>query len=120
MDTQNDKVTTDNVGVKRDWVIAGGSAAAFFALLKGAGWVDQNFDFSSIFNLVDFSVVAAKVTFASALVWTIMKFVFRNTLGKDFGETFDTGWNTMTGVEKTRWILCIFAVMFATVLITFQ
>jgi hypothetical protein len=115
MNTKN-----NNSGVKRDWVIAGGSAAAFFALLKGAGWVDQNFDFSAIFNLVDFSIVAAKVAFASALVWTIMKFVFSNTLGKDFGETFDHGWNTMPSAEKTRWILGVFAVIFTAVLFSFQ
>jgi hypothetical protein len=107
-------------GVKRDWLIAGGSAAAFFALLKGAGWVDENFDFAAIFNVVDFSVIAAKVAFASALAWTVKKFVFKNTLGKDFGETFDNGWNTMTSVEKTRWILVIFAVIFSAVMVSFQ
>ena len=111
---------TTNTGVKRDWLIAGGSAAAFFALLKGAGWVDQNFDFSAIFNVVDFSVVATKVAFASALAWTVKKFIFKNTLGKDYGDTFDNGWNTMTDVEKTRWILVSFFVIFATVMVSFQ
>lgn len=107
------------VGVKRDWMIAGGTAAAFFALLKGAGWVDENFDFSAIFNVIDFSIVAAKVAFASAIAWTLKKFIFKNTLGKDYGATFDEGWQSMTTTEKTRWMLVIFAVIFSTVMFSF-
>lgn len=120
MNKENEVVKTpEPVGVKRDWIIAGGSAAAFFALLKGAGWIDENFDFSAIFNVVDFSIVATKVAFASALAWTVKKFIFKNTLGKDFGDVFDTGWNEMGGIEKVRWILIMFIAIFATVMFAF-
>ena len=108
-----------NVGVKRDWFIAGGTAAAFFALLKGAGWIDEKFDFAAIFNVIDFSIVATKVAFASAIAWTLKKFIFKNTLGKDYGATFDEGWDSMTTTEKTRWMLIIFAVIFSTVMFSF-
>ena len=102
--------------VKRDWLIAGGSIAGFFALLKGAGWLNEHYDISAIFNLVDFSMILAKVAIASALAWSVKKFVFSNTLGKDFGKTFDDGWANMTSIEKTRWILGIFVALFATIL----
>jgi hypothetical protein len=105
--------------VKRDWFIAGGAAAGFFAILKAAGWVDQNFDFSAIFNFVDFYIVAAKVAIASALAWSVKKFVFTNTLGKDFGETFNKGWDNMPPTEKTRWIIGVFAALFITIMFNF-
>jgi hypothetical protein len=125
MVNKKEKVVTpvaepEQVGVNKDWLYVGGAAAGFFALLKGAGWIDQNFDFSAIFNVVDFSIVVAKVAFASALAWTVKKFIFKNTLGKDFGDTFDTGWNSMTSIEKARWILVIFSVMFTTIMVTLQ
>ena len=120
MDTENDNNSTPvQNSVKRDWLIAGGSAAGFFALLKAAGWVDQNFDISQIYNLVDFYVIAAKVAIASALVWTLKKFVFANTLGKDFGDTFNSGWAGMTPVEKTRWMLVFFLAIFGTIMFNF-
>jgi len=105
--------------VKKDWLIVTAIAAGFFAILKGAGWVDQNFDFSAIFNLVDFYTVAFKVTVASALAWSVKRFVFTNTLGKDFGETFDEGWGKMSILERTRWILAIFTALFATIMFSF-
>lgn len=105
--------------LKRDWLIAGGAAAGFFAILKGAGWVDQNFDFSAIFNLVDFYTVAAKVAIASALAWSIKKFVFKNTLGKDFGNLFNVGWDNMAPTEKTRWIIGVFTALFITIMFNF-
>lgn len=114
MNTENKSNT-----VKRDWLIAGGGAAGFFAVLKLAGWVDAEFDISQIYNLVDFYVIAAKVAIASALVWTLKKFVFSNTLGKDFGEKFNIGWSEMTVVEKTRWMLGFFLVVFATIMFNF-
>jgi len=118
MDTNNTP-PDNNTGVKRDWLIAGGSAAGFFALLKGAGWVDDKFDFAAIFNVIDITLIAAKVAFASALAWTVKKFIFRNTLGKDFGETFDTGWDKISSDEKVRWILIMFIVIFSTVMFNF-
>jgi hypothetical protein len=118
MDTINNTPETPP-SIKRDWVIAGGAAAGFFALLKGAGWVDQNFDFSAIFNLIDFYTVALKVAIASALAWSIKKFVFSNTLGKDFGITFDAGWNEMNSIEKTRWTLVLFSALFITIMFSF-
>jgi hypothetical protein len=105
--------------VKRDWMIAGGAAAGFFGILKGAGWIDEHFDFSAIFNLVDFYTVAVKVAIASALAWSVKKFVFSNTLGKDFGLKFDAGWADMSSIEKSRWILGVFTALFVTIMFSF-
>jgi hypothetical protein len=110
---------TKNNSVKRDWLIAGGGAAGFFAILKASGWVDDKFDFSAIFNLVDFYMVAAKVAIASALAWTVKKLVFSNTLGKDFGITFDIGWEAMPPIEKSRWIIVVFIALFTTIMFNF-
>ncbi len=105
-----------NNSVKKDWLIAGGVFAGAFAILKAAGWIDTNFDFSAIYNLVDVYTVIAKVAVASALAWTVKKVIFANTLGKDFGTTFDTGWDKMQPVEKVRWILALFTALFVTIM----
>lgn len=114
----NDKDTT-STNIKRDWLIAGGSIAGFFGLLKSVGWLDENYDISEMFNLIDFYMVTAKVAVASALAWTVKKLIFKNTLGKDFGTTFDIGWGEMSNVEKSRWIIAIFAIIFSTVMFNF-
>jgi hypothetical protein len=125
MDTNNSNTSQSSTpvvaptSVKKDWLIAGGAAAGFFALLKGAGWIDDKFDFAAIFNAVDFYTVALKVAMASALAWSVKKFVFTNTLGKDFGVTFDTGWDAMSPIEKTRWILVLFSALFITIMHSF-
>jgi len=109
-----------NTGVKKDWIYALGGIGGFFAILKSSGWIDENFDFSAIYNVVDYASVAAKVAFASAVVWTLKKFVFPSTLGKDFGETFDLGWNNMNPVEKTRWMIGVFVSLFIAILVTWN
>jgi hypothetical protein len=102
--------------IKKDWLIAISIIVGFFVILKGAGWVDDKFEFAAIFNIVDFYAVAAKVAIASALAWSVKRFVFSHTLGKDFGDTFDSGWGSMTSIEKTRWILGVFVAIFTTIM----
>ena len=119
MENENDKNVTVVPSIKRDWLIAGGSVLGFFALLKGGSWLNENYDISSIFNLIDFYAVAMKVAVASALAWSVKKFAFGNTLGKDFGKTFDIGWSAMNDIEKTRWILGVFTALFVTIMFNF-
>ena len=121
MEEQQTQETTQtpSTGISKDWLIAAGGAAGFFGLLKLAGWIDSNFDISQVYNLVDFYIIAAKVAIASALVWTLKKFVFSNTLGKDFGDTFNNGWAGMSNVEKTRWMIGFFLAVFATIMFAF-
>ena len=107
-------------GIKKDWLYAVGGIGGFFAILKSSGWIDQNFDFSAIYNVVDYASVAAKVAFASALVWSVKRVVFPSTLGKDFGATLNAGWESMATVEKTRWMLGVFVALFTAILISWN
>jgi hypothetical protein len=104
-------------GIKKDWFYALGGIGGFFAILKSSGWIDESFDFSAIYNVVDYASIASKVAFTSALVWTLKKFVFSSTLGKDFGETFNIGWADMKPIEKTRWMIGVFLALFASILV---
>ena len=110
------KIMAKTNGIKKDWLYAAGGIGGFFAVLKSSGWIDQNFDFSAIYNVVDYAAVAAKVLFTSALVWSIKRFVFPSTLGKDFGSLFNAGWESMTTVEKTRWMLGVFVSLFVAIM----
>ena len=107
-------------GIKSDWFYAAGGLGGFFAILKSSGWIDTNFDFSAIYNVVDFASIAAKVAFISALVWTFFRVVFPATIGKDFGTNFNIGWSNMSTVEKTRWTLGTFMFLFASILLAWN
>jgi len=93
-----------------------GAIVGFYLILNGATWINTKFDFSQIFQLVDIAAVTLKVAVASALAWVIKRVVFANTLGKDFGRTFDAGWNQMSTVEKARWTIVTFLVFFSIIL----
>jgi hypothetical protein len=116
----SEEITTETKsnGIKSDWFYAAGGLGGFFAILKSSGWIDTEFDFSAIYNMVDFAAIAAKVSFISALVWTIFRVVFPATLGKDFGANFNIGWGSMSPAEKTRWILGTFLFLFFSIMIS--
>lgn len=92
------------------------TVVGFYLILNGATWFNNKFDFSQIFQLVDIAAVAVKVATASALAWVVKRVVFAKTLGKDFGKTFDSGWAQMSTVERARWTIVTFLVIFATIL----
>lgn len=102
--------------VKKDIWLVLGSVVGFYLLLILANYAYDSFGVKQAFAVVDLSVLALKVTTASALVWILNRVVFSNTLGKDFGKTFNDGWDSMSNVEKSRWILGTFVVLFASIL----
>ena len=102
--------------VKKDLLLVVGSLATFYLILWIATWVNAKFGFDQIFNLVDVASLSFKVATASALSWVVKRFVFTQTLGKDFGRTFNIGWANMTDVEKARWTIVTFLVIFAVIL----
>jgi hypothetical protein len=120
MDTKNisTPVKKDN-NIKREWGVAALFGLGFFVVLLLSNVIDQKFNISAIFNLVDFYIMIAKAFFASAIAWTIQKLVFKNTLGLDFGKVFNDGWNKFTSTEKTKWILITFLVIFVSVMFNF-
>jgi hypothetical protein len=120
MNTENKStgVKKDN-NIKGDWGIAALFGVGFFVVLLLSNIIDQKFNISAIFNLVDFYIMVAKAFFASAIAWTIKKVIFKNTLGLDFGKVFNDGWNKFTPVEKTKWILITFLVIFVSVMFNF-
>lgn len=110
-------MSKDN-SVKKDVGVAVGSIVAFYLLLLGAGWVDKNFGLTEAYTLVDIASLTLKVATASALAWVLKRIVFSKTLGKDFGETFNQGWETMDKKEKARWIIGAFLVIFSSIIVT--
>ncbi len=106
-----------DTSIKKDWVLVAGGVAGFVLLLQLASWISAAFGVTGIYDVVDIASVFVKVIAASTIAWTIKKFVFPNTLGKDFGKTFNEGWNTMSNAEKTRWIIGVFVVLFVTIML---
>jgi hypothetical protein len=117
MDTDNTKKQN---GVTKDWFIVFLTAMGFFGVLELANWLDEKYDISSIFNLVAFYTATVKVALASALAWTVQKVVFKNTLGRDFGKAFNDAWDKISTVNKVKWILITFLVIFVSVMFNFS
>lgn len=103
-------------GVLKDIGYVIGTFAAFIGAGQLAKWLEATFSNSGFWNLVHVFNLSLKVAVASCLVWLLQKFIFKNTLGKDFGDVFDEGWNALDKKEKTRWILGSFIVLFCAVL----
>ena len=103
--------------VKKDLIIAGFSVVAFYIVLIFAGWADRAFGLTEAYTLVDIASLGLKVATASALAWVLKRLVFSQTLGKDFGNTFNIGWGLMSGTEKARWIIGTFLVIFVSVML---
>lgn len=103
-------------GIKKDIGLVLGSIIAFYLALIGAGWMDNKLGFQEAYTLVDVASLGLKVAVASALAWIVKRLVFTNTLGKDFGDIFDSGWNEMSKVEKSRWIIGTFLVIFGSII----
>lgn len=101
--------------VKKDLIIAGISIVAFYVLLIVATWIDGIFGLSSAFTLVDVASLVMKVGVCSAVVWAWFRIVYKNTLGKDFGDVFDKGWAALEDKEKARWILGVSVAVLAIV-----
>ena len=102
--------------VKKDVFLALGSVVGFYLVLLLARFVDTQFGIPDAYNLVDIASLVLKVATASAIAWVLKRLVFAKTLGKDFGNTFDQGWAEMSKVEKTRWIVGTFLVIFYAVI----
>lgn len=103
--------------VKKDIKLAGISVVGFYLILALAGWVDAKFQLTEAYTLVDIASLVLKVFTASALAWIVKRVVFTQTLGKDFGSTFDVGWEEMSQKEKARWIIGTFLTIFIGVII---
>jgi hypothetical protein len=103
--------------VKKDVLMAVGSVVVFYLILLFAGWADKTFDLVEAYTLVDIASLVLKVATASAIGWVLMRIVFTQTLGRDFGITFNSGWNAMNKTEKARWIIGTFLVIFVSVII---
>lgn len=97
--------------VKKDVWFWGLSIFGFYLVLSTATWIDSKLGLTQLFTLVDIASTTVKVTTASLIAWVVMRFVFTNTLGKDFGKTFNDGWEKLNESEKVRWILITFLVI---------
>lgn len=113
--TKNDK-KKDN-SIKKDIGLAFAGIAGFYGVLILANYADSTFGLTQAYTLVDIASLALKVTTASAIAWILKRLVFAQTLGKDFGSTFNAGWEKLDIKEKARWIIATFLIIFFSVII---
>ena len=109
-----------NNSVKRDLGFAAIGIAAFYLILMVANVLDSWLGIDAAYNLVSVASVFLKVTVASALSWVVLRLSFKNTLGKDFGDILDRGWNGMKNTEKTRWMIGVFVALFLAIIVASQ
>lgn len=108
MDNNNKK---DNVSVKSDvWYVAG-AVGIFYVMLA----IINSLNLSEAFYIMDTVSLLVKVSTVSLFVWLVKRFAFPNTLGKNFGDLFNSGWNNLGPAEKTRWTIVTFLVLFAAI-----
>jgi len=103
--------------VKRDLAFAGLGVVAFYAILILATVLDGWLGLSAVYNLVTIALAFLKVATASAITWVLLRVGFKNTIGKDFGKSFDIGWSSMSSVEKARWTIGAFVVLFFAIML---
>jgi len=103
--------------VKKDISLVFAFIVGFYLTLVGAGWVDGKLGLTQAYTLVDIASLSLKVFTASALVWILKRLAFKNTLGADFGATMNAGWNQMSTIEKTRWVIGVFVALFTAIII---
>lgn len=102
--------------VKKDIGIALAAIFGMYLILIGANYVDAKFGLPQVYTFVDVASLFLKVTTASALTFILKRLVFKNTLGKDFGKTFDEGWQQFTPKQKTIAMLAVFVPIFVGIL----
>lgn len=100
-----------------DIKLAGVSIVLFLVSLVFIGLVDSALDFPEAYQLMLIPATLIRVAIASASAWFLIKFAFKNTIGKSIGKVFDAGWDDMSGVEKTRWCIVAFLTIFVGVII---
>lgn len=105
-----------DTGVAKDIFLAILGIVGFYVMLVLASWADAKFSLTEAYNLVDIASLSLKVFTGSALAWILKRIVFSHTLGKDFGKTFNEGWDSMTSQEKAKWIIISFLVIFGSIM----
>jgi hypothetical protein len=67
--------------------------------------------FGAVYGLIDLFNIIALVAVASLVAFHLMKFAFPNSLSQ-IGREFDNGWGQMLAVEKTRWKIAAWLIVF--------
>lgn len=68
--------------------------------------------FSASYGLVELFNLLMTVAIAGLIGWLVLRWAFKNTLGRDFGKVFDVGWHRMPPVDKTKWIIITWLIIF--------
>lgn len=109
---QTNQMAKTNNSVTRDIWIAIGTIIIFLALIPAASYVTRTWGYARVFDLVDIAAVVSRVAVSSALVFLLFRWGFKKTLGRDFGDDFDSGWGAFEPKEKARWIIGAFVALF--------
>lgn len=106
-----------DTSIKSDIKMALVTIGIFFVSLIGVGVLDKVLDLPAAYQLMMIPATIIRVGVASALSWFLIKFAFKNTIGKSIGKVFDAGWDEMSGVEKARWCMIAFFTIFIGIII---
>ena len=98
--------------IASDIKLAVSTVGIFLLSLIGIGVIDNVLDLPEAYQLMMIPATLIRVGLASAIAWFLIKFAFKNTIGKSIGKVFDNGWGEMNGVEKTRWCIITFLTIF--------
>lgn len=104
-----------------NWRNAGILAIAvivIYATLWASNLLATKLGISKGYLLIDAASTVFSVLVAGAVSVIALKLVFKNTMGKDFGDEFDTGWRKMLPEDRTKWMIVSFLVLFIGAILT--
>lgn len=104
--------------IKRDIVIALIWVGVYYGVLTLTTFLDKWFGLTEAFTIVAMTKLVMKAVTASAISFLLTRIAFRHTIGKDIGKTFDDGWDKIAPQNKTKIIIAVVLVFFASIMLS--
>ena len=64
------------------------------------------------FILTEFVTFLSRFSLVLLVVWLYKGLGFPKTIGRDFAERFNRGWNEMSDADATKWMIIVFLGLF--------
>lgn len=80
----------------------------------GADWLQKNQMVTPDVALVvtQFTQYVSKLSLVILMVWIYTNIGFPRTIGRDFKERFERGWNEMPDTDAVKWMVILFLGLF--------
>lgn len=80
----------------------------------GADWLEKNQLVNAEVALVvtQFTQYVSKLSLVILMVWIYTNIGFPRTIGQDYKERFEKGWNEMPDADAVKWMLILFLGLF--------